>query len=133
MQTPQIMRPPVLKVFWHFTIDFLHQPCARNSDQTLRLYKTGEVIQVEIICPIVDEGIDADDRVEEIRGERQFPRIRVDWIDAVLDACVADSLEVLRGAEPKISRPNLHAVFPVQEDRRGRPPTAKIQHSHARP
>jgi len=51
-------------------------------------------------------------------GERKRAGIRMDRNHTGLGAGVADSLEVLPDAEPQIGRPDLHAEFPVQEDRR---------------
>src|SRR6185503_7871747 len=61
------------------------------------------------------------------------PGIRMDWEDAVFDAGIADSLPVLRDAEPKIGCPNLHAKFAAQEDGRRGASAAEIQHPHAGP
>src|SRR5262245_11938476 len=57
----------------------------------------------------------------------------MDWKHSVLDAGIADALEVLRGAEPQIGGPDLGAKLSAQEDRRQRAPAAKVQHSHAGP
>jgi hypothetical protein len=51
--------------------------------------------------------------------------------DAVLYAGIADALNVLGRAEPKIGRPYFNAEFAPQKDGRRGPPAAKIQHSQA--
>src|SRR5580692_5052877 len=48
-------------------------------------------------------------------------------------AGVLDTLKVFRGAEPEISRPNLHAEFAVEKDRRCRASAAEVEYAHAGP
>ena len=57
------------------------------------------------------------------------------WIGKtpVLDPGIANALEVLRGAEPQVGGPDLHAELAAQEDRGHRPSAAEVQHPHARP
>jgi len=85
------------------------------------------------VRPIVNEGIDADDRVEELVCERQRPSVCMDRKNAIFDARIPDALEILRGAEPQVGGPNLHAEFAAQEDRRHRPPASEVQDPHAGP
>ena len=87
--------------------DFPHQSRACDSDLAAGLHKPGEVVQVQIVRPVVIEGIDADDRVEEVRSEGKRPRVGVKRKHAVLDARIADALEVLRRAEPEVRSPHL--------------------------
>src|SRR5215471_10593926 len=100
MQTPEFRGPPPAKVFGNGTFDFLNQPSAGNSYLAARLDKPCEVVQVEIVRPVVAEGINTQDGVKELRCERQQPGIGVDREDAVLHAGIPDSLDVLRDAEP---------------------------------
>ena len=80
--------------------NFLNQPSARNSNLAARLHKPCQVVQVEIVGPVVAEGINTHDGVEELRCERQRPGIGMDREHAVLQACIPDSLDILRDAEP---------------------------------
>jgi hypothetical protein len=43
-----------------------------------------------VVRAVVEKRVDRHDRVEELRGERQRPRVAVDREDAVLDARVPD-------------------------------------------
>src|SRR5215472_3641847 len=104
MQAPDIGLPPVAKVLWYLTLDFPHQPRPRNSHPTLWLHKTGKVIQVQVVRAKVSERIDTKDGVKKVRGEWERPGISAHRKDAVLDACVMDPQEVLRGAEPQVRR-----------------------------
>ena len=133
MQAPEILGPPLAKMIGNRTFDFLHQSGPGNSHRAARLHKLSEVVQVQVVRPVVREGIDAHDGVEELRGERQRPGIGMDRKHAVLDAGIPDALDVLRGAEPQVGCPNLHAEFAPQKDRRRRPSAAEVQHPHAGP
>ena len=79
-------------------VDFLHQSGAGNAQHASWLHEPGEVVQVQVVGPVVKEGIDGHDGVEEPGRERQRPGIGVDRKHAVLDAGIADALEVLRAA-----------------------------------
>jgi hypothetical protein len=57
----------------------------------------------------------------------------VDREDPVLDLGVPDALKVLRGAEPQVGGPDLHAELAAEEDRRDCPAAAEVQHPHAGP
>ena len=133
MQAPEILGPPLAKMVGKRTFDFPHQPGTRNSHLAARLHEPSEVVQVQVVRPVVEEGVNAHDGVEEVRGERQRPGVRMDREHAVLDAGIPDALEVLRGAEPQVGGPDLHAEFAAQEDRRQCPPAAEVQHPHAGP
>jgi hypothetical protein len=118
MQAPEISRPPFLKMVGNLTFDFLHQSSSGNSHRAARLHKTSEVVQVQVVCSVVRERIDAHDGVEEFVGERQRTGIRVDRENTVLNAGIPDALDVLRGAKPQVGCPHLHAKFATQKDRR---------------
>src|SRR5216684_4083875 len=100
MKTREFRCPPPAKMFGKGTFDFLNQPSARNSYLAAWLDKPCQVVQVEIVRPVVAEGINAHDGVEELRCERQRPGIGVDRENAVLHAGIPDSLDVFRDAEP---------------------------------
>ena len=53
------------------------------------------VAEIAAMISLVTEGINAHDGVEELRGERKRPGIRMDRKNTVLDAGIADSLDVL--------------------------------------
>jgi hypothetical protein len=131
VNTAKIMRPPLGKMLGNGTFDFLNKPGPGNSHEAVRLHKSGEVIQVQVVRAVINEGIDGDDRVEKLRGERKRTCIRVDWKDTLLHAGIADPLEILCGTEPQVSCPYLNSVFTVQKDR-GRSTSAReVQHAHA--
>ncbi len=100
MQTPEILGPPAAKLFRKRTFDFLNQTSTRNPYLAAWLDKPCEVVQVEIVRPVVVEGIDTHDGVEKLRAKRQLSGIGVDWEHAILDAGIPDSLQVLRNVEP---------------------------------
>src|SRR5215813_10417293 len=102
METREFRGPPPAKMFGKGTFDFLNQPSARNSNWAAWLDKPCEVVQVEIVRPVVAEGINTHDGIEELRCERQRPGIGVDRKHAVLHASIPNSLDVLRGAEPSV-------------------------------
>ena len=129
----QILGPPLAKMLGNRAVDLPHQPGPGDSDRAARLHEPGEVVQVQVVRAVVEERVDAHDGVEELRGERQRPGVGVDREHAVLDAGIPDALEVLRGAEPQVGGPDLHAELAAQEDRRRRPPAAEVQHPHAGP
>src|SRR5215469_13081843 len=108
MKTREFRGPPPAKMFGKGTFNFLNQPSARNSNLAGWLDKSCEVVQVEIVRPVVAEGINTHDGVEEIPCEGQRPGISVDREHAVLHAGIPDSLHVLRGVEPQVGCPNLH-------------------------
>src|ERR1700682_3738264 len=100
MKTREFRGPPPAKMFGRGPSIFLNQPSARNSNLAAWLDKPCEVVQVEIVRPVVAVGINTRDGVEELRCERQRPGIGVDRENAVLHAGIPDSLDVLRDAEP---------------------------------
>ena len=51
--------------------------------------------------------------------------------DSILAFAASNTTPILRGAEPEISRPNLDVELAMEKDRRERPTTAQIEHSHA--
>ena len=55
MQAPEILGPPLVKMFRNRTFDFLHQPGPGDSNRAARLDKPSEVVQVQVICPEVNE------------------------------------------------------------------------------
>src|SRR4051794_26890575 len=111
MQAPEIGRPPFAKMLRNRAFDLLHQPCAGNPNLASWFYKPGQVVQVEIVRSVIDQGINRDDGVEEVLGERQRTRIRMYREHTVLHARVTDSLEILRCTKPQVRRPNLHTEF----------------------
>src|SRR5439155_6452565 len=114
-------------------LDFSHQPSTGNSHWAARLHKPCEVVQVQIIRPVVRKAIDAHDSVEELSGERQRPGVRMNRKHAVFDPGIPNTLHVLRGAEPEVRCPNLSAEFSPQEHRRRCSSAAEIQYAHAGP
>src|ERR1700682_2174769 len=100
MQAPEIVGPPLAKMPGNWTFDFPHQPSTRNSHLSSWLHKSSEVIQIQVVRPVVWEGINAHDRVEEFDGEWQRPGIGVNREHPILDAGIPDSLGVFRRAEP---------------------------------
>ena len=115
------------------TFDLLHQPGPCDTEQAARLQKASQIVQIQIIGPVVDERIDAHDRVEELRGERQRSRIRVDRKHAIVDVGIPHALKVVRGTEPQVGGPHLDPEFATEKDRRHRQPAAEVQHPHVGP
>jgi hypothetical protein len=103
--------PPVAKVRGNRVVHLVDQPRPGDRDRTARLDEPGEVIEVQVVRTVIEEGIDGNDGVEEVRSERQHPRVGVDWEDPVRNAGIPDALEVLRGVEPQVGGPDLHAEF----------------------
>ena len=130
METPEVLGPPLLKMIGNRTFDLLHQSGSGNSHKAAGPHEMGEVVQIQVVGPEVRERINAHDGVEEVPGEWQRPGIRMDRIHAVQGARVPDALDILRGADPKVGCPDLHAKFTMQKDRRRRPATAEVQHPH---
>jgi hypothetical protein len=60
------------KLFRKGTFDFLNQTSTHNPYLPAWLDKPCEVVQVEIVRPVVVEGIDTHDDVEKLRAERQL-------------------------------------------------------------
>jgi hypothetical protein len=56
---------------------------------------------------------------------------KVDREHPVVDLGVEGPPVVLRGAEPQVGRPHLHAELAPEENRRQRPPAAQVQHAQA--
>jgi hypothetical protein len=100
---------------WAF--DFLHQSGSGDAQSATRFQESRQVDEIEVIRAIVGKRIDADHRVEELRGERQCARVRVDGEDAFGNAGVSNPQEILSRAEPKVGGPNLNSELTVQEDR----------------
>src|SRR5205807_1741056 len=97
MKAPgEILGPPPLKVIGNRTVDLLHQPRPGDRYRATRLHEPREVVQIQVVRAVVEERVDRHDRVEELRGEWQRPRISVDREHAVLDAGVPDPPQVLR-------------------------------------
>ena len=116
MKTPQIRRPPFAKMFGHGPFNFLYQSRTRYADLAPRFHETCEVVQVEVIRPVVDEGVDADNGVEEILRERKGAGIGMDGEHAIFQAGIADPLYIFGDAAPKVGGPNLNAEFATEED-----------------
>ncbi len=93
-------------------IDLLQKPGTGDSNLALWLYKPGQVIQVKIVCPVVDDGINTNNGVKEINPEWQGPRIGVNREHSIPDPGIPDSLSVLGDVTPEVGCPNLHAKFP---------------------
>src|SRR4030095_16050832 len=118
MQAPDVLSPPLAKMLGNEALDFMHQPGTRNSHRPIRFNKPSQVVQVQIVRPVIEEGIDAHDSVEELRGERQRSGVCMDRKHAVLDAGITDALDVLRRAEPEVGCPNLDTELAAQKNRR---------------
>lgn len=73
MKTREFRGPPLAKMFGNRTFDFPNQPSARNSNLAAWLNKPDQVVQVEIVRPVVAEGIDTHGSVEKPRCERERP------------------------------------------------------------
>src|SRR4051794_29373430 len=106
MQTPQTRLPPFPQMLGNGTLDFLHQSCSGDSDYATPFHESSEVAQVEIIRAVIHKGINAHDRVEELRREGQRARVRAHREHALFDTGISNSLEVLRVAEPQVGGPN---------------------------
>src|SRR4030095_12794491 len=100
MQAPDILSPPLAQALRNGPYDFLHQSGTCNSHLAPGLHQPGEVAQVQVVCPVIKERIDAHDGIEEFCGKRKRPRIRMDREYAVFDPGIADPSDVLRGTEP---------------------------------
>ena len=134
MDGPEILGPPFLEVLGNRTIDFLHQACSRNSDYAARLHELREVIEVQVVgSAAVREGIDADDRVEELGRERQGSGVGVNRKDAILDGRVPHALESLRDVVPQVGGPDLHAELAPKKDGRGAAAATQVQDAHLGP
>ena len=96
MKTPEILGPPPGKMFGNGTLDFPDQSRACNPYLSPRLDKSSEIVQVEVVRPVVAERIDRHDGVEELRRERQRPRIGLDRVHTILHAGIPNPLVVLR-------------------------------------
>ena len=125
--------PPLGQVPGDRVVNLAQEPGQGDAHRTARLDEPGEVVQVQVVRAVVHEGVDGHDGVEESLGERQRPGVGADREDAVLDAGVPNPLDVLRGAEPQVRRPDLHAELAAEEDRRQSAPASEVQHPHAGP
>jgi hypothetical protein len=101
----------------HASFDLLHHTSPGDAKHAMWLQKASQVVQIQIIRAVIDERIDRHDGVEELRGERQRSRIRVDRKHAVGNIGIPYALKVVRGGEPQIGRPDLNRKFAAQEDR----------------
>jgi hypothetical protein len=133
VEGPQILGPPRSQMFGNSPFDLSNQSGPGDADGCAWLYELSEVIQVQVIRPVVVKGVDAHDGVEEAGGKRQRPGIGVDREHAVLYPGILDALNVLCGANPQVGRPHLHAEFTSQENGRGCPPAAEVQDPHSGP
>src|SRR5262245_31439955 len=97
-------------------IDLLHQAGAGNSHLASWLHKPGQVVQVEIVGAVVDEGIDSNNGVKEVNPEWQVPRIGMHWEHAIGDPRISDSLSILRDVKPQVRCPNLYTKLAMEED-----------------
>src|ERR1700680_1759180 len=97
-------------------IDLLHQPSTGTSHLAPWLHKPGQVVQVQIVGSVVDEGIDRNNGVKEVNCEWQGPRIGVNWEHAIIDPGISDSQSVFRDVKPQVRCPNLYTKFATQED-----------------
>src|SRR3984957_7479035 len=69
VQAPQIVRPPTAKMFRNKAVDFLHEASPGDADSSARPHESGEVVEVQIVGPVVIEGIKRHDDVEEFVAE----------------------------------------------------------------
>src|SRR5262249_31926725 len=113
MQAPEILSPPLSKMFGEAAFDLPRQPGAGDAYRAARLNKPGQVFQVQLIRTVVRKGVNGHDGVKEIPGERQSPGVGVDREYPCLDASIANALEVLSGAKPQVSCPHLHSELTV--------------------
>jgi hypothetical protein len=95
METPEILGPSLLKMIGNRTFDLLHQSSPGYTYRAAWLHKLSEVIQVKVVRPVVRKGINAQDGVEELRGEGQRTGVGMDWKYALLETRIPDSLHVL--------------------------------------
>lgn len=116
VQAPHARLPPGAQVLGNGARNFLHQTSAGNRDPTTGFHKAGEVTQIEVVCPVIDKGIDRHDEIEKVGGERKRARIRADRENALVGAGIPDALKILRGVEPQIRCPHLGTKFAVQKD-----------------
>ena len=57
MQTPEIVRPQIAKMFRNNAVDLLHEASAGDADSFARLHESGEIVEVQIVVPLIREGI----------------------------------------------------------------------------
>ena len=69
MQAPEIVRPPIAKMFRNKAVDLLREASPGEADSSARLHESGEVVEVQIVGPVVIEGIKRHDDVEEFVAE----------------------------------------------------------------
>ncbi len=96
MQAAHARFPPSSKMIRNGPLDFSYQPGSRDPHRATGFHKSGEIVQIQVVRPVVDERVDADDRIEEVRGERQRPCVRPDREDAILDPGVPNPPEIVR-------------------------------------
>ena len=118
-------------MFGQLSVEFPDQSRPCDPNRAALLHKTSQVIQVQVVGPVIEKRVDADYRVEKPVAVRQRSGVGMDRKDPVRHAGVTHALEILRGAEPQVRGPHLHAKFAAQEDRRCCPPAPQIQHAHA--
>src|SRR4051812_43889703 len=66
MEAPQIACPPLTKMWRNGSPDLPHQTCSGYSYLTSRLYKPGKVVQIEIVGPKVNEGVNTDHGIKKL-------------------------------------------------------------------
>ena len=69
VHAPEMVRPPILKMFRNNAVDLLHEASPGDADSSARLHESGEVVEVQIVGPVVLEGIKRQDDVEEFVAE----------------------------------------------------------------
>src|SRR5262249_18428977 len=109
--------PPFAQVLGDGALDLAHESGARDADPAAGLHEASEVAEVQVVRSKIRKCVDAHDRIEELGREWQRASVGVDREHAVVDARVADALEVLRSAEPQVDGPHLHAELAPEEDR----------------
>src|SRR5262245_44473533 len=117
MQTRHIGSPPLAQMFRNLTVDLLHESGPGHSNLAARLNEARKIVEIQIIRAVIEKRIDRNDPIEELIGKRQGPRIGVERENAIIDACIANSLMPLRNAEPEVDGPHLHAKFTSQKNR----------------
>ena len=69
MQAPEIVRPPIAKMFRNNAVDLLHKASPGDADSSARLHEPGKGVEVQIVRPVVIERIKRHNDVEEFVAE----------------------------------------------------------------
>src|SRR6476646_9277312 len=118
MQAVHDRLPPSGKSLGNRPFDLTHQPRSSNGNLAVRFNEPREVAQIKIVSSEIGERVYRNYGIKKVVSKGKCPCFGVDWVNAMLDIGIANSLQVFGRAGPQVHGPHLDFEFLPQKYRR---------------